>query len=159
MTIELITQLTKSIPPWYSSIIASAFTGLFTVLAVFLTQRSEEKRFRHQEQKNIRDERKIAYKDLLSIAIQIEAFQGKDDPLVSKEFYKSFFNNLAELSLIGSPKVNSKINEIKLRYPLLEENDFYAFFTSIKKELSPLMYDEMNYPNNERDKHWWQFWK
>lgn len=141
------------------SISAVFFTGLFTILGVILTQRYEEKRYRHQEQKNIRNERKIAYKDLMSIALQITAFRGKADPMLSKKFYKLVFDNLAELSLIGSPNVNSKFNEIKSRYLPLEGDNFYEFYTSINKELSPLMYNEMNYNNGERTKHWWQFWK
>ena len=134
------------------------FTGLFTISAVYLTLRYEERRYKLQGRKHIRDERKNAYKDLLSIAFQITAFQGKNDPMISNEFYRRTFDNLAELSLIGSPEVNSKFMEIKLQYQPLEGDNFYTFFTAISKELSPLMYNEMNYTNDERAKSWWQFW-
>lgn len=126
---------------------------------VYLTQRYEENRYKLQERKQIRDERKIAYRDLLSIAFQIDADKDKNDPKVSIEFHKKVFDNLAELSLIGSPKVNSKFMEIKSRYQPIDGNDFYKFFAAIIKELPPIMYDEMSYANNERLKDWWQFWK
>jgi len=143
---------------YYNQILTGLFSVFGVLSGVYLTQRNEEKRYKLQEQKHIRDERKIAYKDLLSIAIQITAFQGKDDPLVSEEFYRRAFDNLAELSLIGSPEVNSKFNEIKLQYLPLEDDNFYAFFSAIIKELSPLMYNDMNHTISGWAKSRWQFW-
>ena len=134
--------------------LAAFFTGLFTVFGVYLTQRYEEKRYKTLERKYIRDERKAAYLNLLSIAFQVTS---KDAPVDYKEFYKRAFDNLAELSLMSSPDVGSKFMEIESRYLPLEGDDFYAFFAAIIKELSPLMYNEMNY--GIETKSWWRLWR
>lgn len=92
-------------------------TGLFAffgaIVGAYLTQRSEEKRYKKQENKYIRDERKIAYKNLLSMAHHITSSHGNDDPTDFNEFNKKAFDNIAEFSLIASQEVGYKFMEIK----------------------------------------------